>query len=170
MSAHDPRASGAATEQEVVISRVFDAPRDQVFRAWTEPEHFKRWWGPKGFTTPACTIDLRLGGTIHFCMRSPEGQDIWCGGVYREIERPVRIVVSDYFADEEGNVVSPTHYGLSAEWPRETIVTVTFEDEAGKTRVTLRHGMAGAPAADREGADQGWKESFDRLAAYLRSA
>ena len=70
MPVRDPRGSGPATEQEVVITRVFDAPREQVFRAWTEPQHFKRWWGPKGFTTPACTIDLRPGGSHRFASDS----------------------------------------------------------------------------------------------------
>jgi len=74
--AGDPETSAgttAATEQELVITRVFDAPSDPVFKAWTDPQHFVRWWGPNGFTTPFCTIDLRPGGVIHFCMRSPQG-------------------------------------------------------------------------------------------------
>jgi uncharacterized protein YndB with AHSA1/START domain len=170
MPPRDPRTSPIATGEEVVIRRVFDAPRERVFKAWTDPEHFRRWWGPRDFTTPFVNIDPRPGGTIHFCMRSPEGRELWGGGVYREIDEPARIVVSDYFADEEGNVVPATHYGFSSEWPLETMITITFEENAGKTTMTLRHSMGGVPAADREGADQGWKESFDRLADYLRSA
>ena len=75
-------------EQELIITRVFDAPRELVFKAWTEPEHFVRWWGPKGYTTPSCTIDLRPGGVMHHCMRSPEGREVWTKGVFREIVVP----------------------------------------------------------------------------------
>ena len=168
--AEQSRTGTEPAGRELVITRVFDAPRDLVFKAWTEPERFVRWWGPNDFTTPACTIDLRAGGRIHFCMRAPDGQDIWCGGIYREVGPPERIVVTDYFADEQGNVVSPEHYGLSANWPRETLVTVTFEVEAGKTKVTLRHAAGGGLAEEIESADQGWSESFDKLAEYLATA
>jgi uncharacterized protein YndB with AHSA1/START domain len=156
------------SSQEIVITRVFDAPREQVFRAWTEPEHFVRWWGPNGFTTPVCNIDFRVGGKIHFCMRSPEGQDFWGGGVYREIVPPERIVVTDYFADEQGNMVPATDYGMSAEWPNEALITATFENENGKTKLTMRQQVGAASAEDRGGAEQGWGESFDRLAEYLK--
>ena len=157
-------------EQELVITRVFDAPRELVFKAWTEPEHFVRWWGPKGYTTPFCTIDLRPGGVMHHCMRSPEGREVWTKGVFREIVVPERIVLTDSFADAEGNVVSPTHYGMSPDWPLETLLTVTFDEHAGKkTKVTPRH--AGIPSgADRDGAQQGWIETVDRLAKYLAEA
>lgn len=105
-------------EQELVITRVFDA------------EYFVRWWGPKGYTTPFCTIDLRPGGIMHHCMRSPEGREVWTKGVFREIVVPERIVLTDSFADAEGNVVSPTHYGMSPDWPLETLLTVTFDEQA----------------------------------------
>ncbi len=157
-------------EQELVITRVFDAPRELVFKTWTEPEHLVRWWGPKGYTTPFCTIDLRPGGIMHHCMRSPEGREVWTKGVFREIVVPELIVLTDSFADAEGNVVPPTHYGMSPEWPLETLLTVTFDEHAGKkTRVTLRH--AGIPSgAERDGAQQGWLETVDRLAEYLAEA
>lgn len=155
------------TAGELVLMRVFDAPRELVFKAWTEPEHFARWWGPKGWTVPVCQIDLRPGGRILFCMRSPEGQDVWNGGVYREVSPPERLVSTDYFADEHGNPVSPTQYGLSPDFPAEALVTVTFEEQAGKTKLTLRQTVPPAVAA-QAGAQQGWNESFDKLAAYLK--
>jgi len=105
----DPNTTTPA-ERELVISRVFDAPRELVFKAWTEPEHLVRWWGPKGHTTPYCEIDLRPGGVMHHCMRSPEGRDVWSKGVFREIVVPERIVLTDSFADAQGNVVPPTHF------------------------------------------------------------
>ena len=133
-------------EQELVITRVFDAPRELVFKAWTEPEHFVRWWGPKGYTTPFCSIDLRPGGVMHHCMRSPEGREVWTKGVFREIVVPERIVLTDSFADAEGNVVSPTHYGMSSDWPLETLLTVTFDEQAGR-RLRSPSGTLASPRA-----------------------
>lgn len=157
-----------STEQALVIERIFDAPRELVWKAWTEPERMMRWWGPKVFTTPVCKIDFRVGGVFLNCMRSPEGQDYWSTGVYREIVPLERIVCTDSFADEKGNVVPASHYGMT-DMPLEMLVTVTFEDMGGKTRMTLRH--SGLPAGEMsDGAGQGWGESFDKLAEYLAKA
>lgn len=158
--------SKKAAERELVITRVFDAPRELVWKAWTEPEHFVRWWGPKGFTTPFCKIDSRVGGEYLNCMRSPEGQDFWSKGVFRKIVPPERLVMTDSFADKEGNIVPASHYGMSGDWPLETQITVTFEEHDGKTKLTLRH--ASMPAGkNRDMAGAGWNESFDKLAEYL---
>lgn len=171
MAASNARTSGTASAQEqIVIARVFDAPRDLVFKAWTEPERVMRWWGPNGFTTPVCKIDLRPGGAVHSCMRSPEGQDFWSKGVYREVIAPERIVCTDSFADEKGNTVSATHYGMSADWPDEALITVTFAELGGKTKLTLEHAVGSAPATERDQCQQGWSESLDRLAGYLAKA
>jgi uncharacterized protein YndB with AHSA1/START domain len=162
-------AATDAREGEVVITRIFDAPRELVWKAWTEPEHLRRWWGPKNFTSPACQIDLRVGGKYLYCMRSPEGQDFWSTGVYREIVPFEKLVCTDSFADENGNVVPATHYGMGADFPLEMEVTVTFEEQEGKTRMTLRH--VGLPAGQmREMTGAGWNESFDKLAATVEKA
>ena len=153
----------------LAVTRVFAAPRELVFRAWTEPERLKRWWGPKGFTTPFCSIDLRPGGNFLYCMRSSEGRDHWGRGVYREIVVPERIVLAMSFADADGNVVPATYYGLSPDWPLETLLTVTFEEEAGKTRVSLRYEGV-PPGTDRDESRQGWSESLERLGEYLAKA
>ncbi len=158
----------AEEQGELVITRVFDAPRERVFEAWTHCEQVKRWWGPRGFTTPVCEIDLRVGGEYRNCMRSPEGRD-YCGrGTYREIVDPERLVMTNYFADEQGNVVPATYYDMSADFPLEMLITVTFEEDGCRTRLTLRH-VGIPPGPDREGARQGWSESFDKLAEYLAS-
>ncbi len=159
---------GVPANQILTITRVFNAPRELVWKAWTDPEHLMRWWGPKIFTSPACKIDFRVGGKYLFCMRSPEGKDFWSTGVYREIVPLERIVYSDNFADEKGNVVPASYYGLPGDhWPKEIVVTVTFEDLNGKTKMTLR--CVGFPAGQAsEMAKAGWNESFDKLADSLK--
>jgi uncharacterized protein YndB with AHSA1/START domain len=157
-------------EEKVLITRVFDAPRDDVFKAWTDCESLMRWWAPKDFTTPSCRIDLQPQGVFHYCMRSPEGRD-YCGKtVYSEIVRPERIVYTDSFADEEGNVVPATYYGMSADFPLEMLVTVTFEESGGKTKLTLQHALGSTPASERDLCQQGWSEMLDKLAGDLAKA
>jgi len=154
-------------EQAVAITRVFDAPREVVWKAWTDCERLTRWWGPKDFTTPHCKIDLRQGGVFQNCMRSAEGRD-YCGkGVYREIIDRERITYTDFFVDEQGNPVSAAHYGLSAEWPEETLVAVTLAEHNGKTELTLQHTIGSVPASELDLCYQGWNESFDKLAGEL---
>jgi uncharacterized protein YndB with AHSA1/START domain len=126
-----------------------------------------RWWGPKDFTSPVCKIDLRVGGKYLYCMRSPEGQEFWSTGVYREIVPPERLVVTDSFADKDGNVVPASDYGLGDDFPLELQVTVTFEEHQGKTKMTLHH--SGIPAGEiREMTEAGWNQSFDKLGESLK--
>jgi uncharacterized protein YndB with AHSA1/START domain len=152
--------SNVATQlagRELVISRVFDAPRSLVFKAWSDPEHLAHWWGPKDFTLPACTIDFRPGGAYRFHMRSPEGADHWLRGVYREIAEPERLAFTFAWKDAEGK---PGH---------ETLVTVTFAELGGKTQLTMRQAVFESFAARTEH-QSGWAECLDRLAAYLARA
>jgi uncharacterized protein YndB with AHSA1/START domain len=156
-----------SARSELVITRIFDIPRELVWKAWTDPKHFMRWWGPKDFSAPFCEIDLRVGGKYLNCMRSPEGREYWTTGVYREIIPLEKLVYTDSFGDEEGNVVSATYYGMSPDFPLETLVTVTFEDDDGKTKMTLKH--TDLPAGEMsEQTGVGWNESFDKLAGSLR--
>lgn len=152
--------------QELVIERVLDAPLERVWAAWTDPEQMKKWWGPKEFTAPTVEIDLKEGGKYLNCMRSPDGQEFWSTGVYREIVPMEKLVVTDSFADEKGNVVPGAHYGMP-DFPLETELTVTFEDQGGKTKLTLRH--AGMPVGEHGSqAEAGWNESLDKLEESLR--
>lgn len=151
---------------ELVIVRTFNAPREAVWQAWTEPERSMRWWGPKGFTAPVCKINLRVGGKYLYCMRSPEGQDFWGTGVYREIVAPSLLVCTDSFADADGNVVPATHYGMGSDFPLELQITVTFEGDADITLMTLRH-LGIPPGEMSDQCRAGWNESFDKLAASL---
>lgn len=151
---------------ELVIVRTFAAPREAVWQAWTDPERLKLWWGPKDFTTPVCRLDFRIGGKYHCCMKSPEGQEFWSTGVYREIVPPSLLVCTDSFADADGNVVSAAQYGMDPDFPLELKVTVTFEGGAGITLMTLRH--LGIPPGETDMCRAGWSESFDKLAAILQ--
>jgi uncharacterized protein YndB with AHSA1/START domain len=153
-------------EEILILTRVFNAPRDLVFKAWTQPQRVKQWWGPKGFTCPVCKIDLRPGGEYFNCMRSAEGKDYWSKGIYQEIEVPQRIVCTDNFADEKGNIVSPVEYWMSPDWPAEALITVIFTEHAAKTRIMLQHAPI-KPGRERDMCQQGWSESLDKLADYL---
>ena len=166
MAARHGSAAKLPGGDELVITRTFDVSRETLWKAWTDPERFMRWWGPQGFTAPACRIDLRVGGRYLACMRSPEGQDYWSTGVYRAIVPREKIVYTDSFSDAKGNVVSASHYGMPGDWPLEMLVTVTFEEDGGRTKMTLRH--EGLPAGEHlAGANQGWNESLDKLAESL---
>ncbi len=161
-------AKGRAQKNELVITRIFNAPPERVWKALTDPREMRQWWGPKGFTAPSLSVDLRVGGVFRYCMRSPEGKDYWGTGVYREIVPGKRIVYTDSFADEKGNVVPATYYGMGADIPLEMLVTLTFEKEKNHTKVTLHH--AGMPVGpDFDGATQGWNEMFDKLVKHLEA-
>ena len=125
-----------------------------MFKAWTEPEHLARWWGPHGFTLPSFKIDLRPGGAYRFQMRGPDGTDHWLRGVYREIEAPKRLVLTWAWEDADGK---PGH---------ETLLTVTFADFSGKTKLTMRQAEFETESA-RDAHHQGWTSALDRLAAHL---
>jgi len=129
----------------------------------------KRWHAPKGCTTHFSRIDVRQGGVLHSCIRSPDGHDCWCKGVYREIVAPERIVYTLAIADEKGRSVEPADVGMDPDWPRETIVTVTFAEHEGRTTLTL-HQTVSESLAKRTGAHPSRVEMLDRLAEQLTKA
>ena len=156
-----PENSVTSHGRELVMERVFDAPREVVFMAWTTCEHLMRWWGPRGWTLPVCTMEFRPGGIWRYGMRGPAGETSWGKAVYREIIEPERIVYTDVFADEDGNPVA----GMP-----EMLITVEFADQDGKTKLTSR--TLFASVADLEstlemGVVQGMTETLDRLEEYL---
>ena len=156
MAKANPKPAKAAgrSRLELVLKRVFDAPRDVVFRAWTDPERRARWWGPKGFTVPEYKMDVRPGGAWRTCMRSPDGEIYWVQGVYREIVAPERLVFTWAWEDEHGN---PGH---------ETLVTVEFRARGDKTELTLTHSVFES-AKSRDAHKSGWSSSLDCLAEFL---
>lgn len=153
---------------ELVITRVFDAPRKLVWQAWTEAEHLMKWWGPKEFTSPVCRLDLRVGGKYLYCMKQKsDGKEYWSTGTFKEIVPEEKLVYTDSFADENGNRVPASYYGIPGSYPAEMEVIITFEEMDGKTRMTLRH--IGLPAGNMEAmAGTGWNQSFDKLAESLK--
>ncbi|MBZ0201798.1 MAG: SRPBCC domain-containing protein [Ignavibacteria bacterium] len=152
-------------QKELTITRTFDAPIELVWRAWAEPEHFKKWWGPKGYICPDCIIDFRVEGKYHTSMMDEKGNKIWTTGIYQEIIPQRKIVYTDSFADENGNVVSSDQYGMPGV-PLEMIVTVTLEEANGKTKMSMTH--TGLPDDHMKGANTGWNTSFDKLAESLK--
>lgn len=155
------------TVQDVFIKRKFDAPRRRVWQAWTEPEQMMRWWGPKGYTIPSCRMNMQVGGDYLFCMRSPDGQDIWGTGNYREVVEMEKLVMTDDFADKQGNVVPASYYGMEGEWSSQMLVTVTFEElEYCTTLLTVRN--SGLPVGEMSKQNEiGWNEMFEKLAEML---
>jgi uncharacterized protein YndB with AHSA1/START domain len=145
-------------ERELVITRVFDAPRDLVFQAWTDPKHLAGWWGPKGWTNPVCEADARVGGAWHIVMRAPDGSEYPGGGVYREIVVPERLVFTNVAMDKDGNRLL------------DGLTTVTFEEDGDKTKLTLQTrvvGLVSFAARMLDGMEAGWTQALERLAEEL---
>lgn len=155
-----------ADKYAAVIERTFDAPIERVWTAWTDPESVKKWWGPAGFTAPVAESDFRVGGRYLNCMRSADGKDYYSTGAYREIVPYKRISFLDSFSDAEGNVVPASYYGMDEDLPTVMIVTVTFADEYGQTRVRLHHQVVTDEAVKRDMV-KGWNESLDKLGKLL---
>jgi uncharacterized protein YndB with AHSA1/START domain len=152
-------------KQELFITRTFDASREHVWKAWTDSESFMKWWGPKHFSCPFSNIDFKVGGKYLNCMLSRDGRDFWITGIYKEIDPMKRIVYSDSFSDEKGNVVTAAQYGME-DLPLELQVTVTFEEFEGGTKMSLSH--IGIPSGKmQELTKLGWNESFDKLEEML---
>ncbi len=150
----------ANKEQELVLTRVFDAPRKIVFKAWTDPKCVAEWWGPHGFTNPVCELDPRPGGAIRIHMRGPDGTVYPMTGRYQEIVEPERLVFTSAALDAKG---SPMF---------EVLTTVTFAEQGGKTKQILRTRVIKSTAQAAPylaGMEQGWAQSLERLNSYLAS-
>jgi uncharacterized protein YndB with AHSA1/START domain len=155
----------ATAEGELVIERIFNAPRALVWKAWTDPETFKKWWGPKNFIGTVKKLDAKTGGSYHYGMIAANGKTYWTAGTYTEVSPMDRIEYTDSFADENGNVVSSTYYGMP-EMPLTMKVILEFEDLGSGTKMTLRH--IAVPAGEmQEMTKAGWNESFDKLETSL---
>lgn len=148
----------------LTMTRFYAAPRELLFRMWTDASHFVNWFGPRGGSVPHCTVDLRPGGSMLFCIEVPKrddsfsGERVWGKWVFREVVEPERIVFGGCFSDENGNIVERPGFA------RETVISVFFEEHDGGTKITLRHELE-----VEQGEIDGWTECFDRLGEYLQS-
>lgn len=161
---------------KIVIERVFDAPKELVWKAWTDPELTKQWWGPEGFTAPSIKIDLQVGGKYIFAMHGPKGsewdKDMYSAGVYKEIVPNEKLVVTDYFSDEEGNMMAPSEQGQDPNFPKEMDVTVLFEEVGpGKTKLSVIYQKPETEeqlqAMLKSGMREGWNSSLNKLEKAL---
>lgn len=154
------------------ISRLFAAPREKVWQAWTDRAQLLQWFGPKGFKMTTANLDLRPGGTFHYCLETPDGKELWGKFSYREILAPERLVLVSSFSDAGGGV---TRHPFSATWPLEMLSTSTFTIEGDQTRFSLECLPLNATEAEcqtfdraHEGMKQGWTGTLDQLTAHLK--
>ncbi|MGO4272627.1 SRPBCC domain-containing protein [Paenibacillus sp. TAF58] len=156
--------------QELILERVFNAPRELVFKAFSEAEHLKHWWGPRGWTLTVCNVDFRPGGIWHYCMKCIDpnhgdfyGYESWGKAIYGEIVEAEKIVYVDYFSDAEGNETQ----GMPS-----SQVSMTFVEHEGKTKLISRAIYESAEALKtvmEMGMEQGITETWDRLSEHLQA-
>ena len=157
-----------------IISRIFDAPRQLVWDACTKPEHLQNWFSPKGFTGRVAKMDFRPGGMYLYCLKSPEGHEMWGKALYREITAPERLVYINAFSDAQGGT---TRHPLSPTWPLEMLTTFTFTEKDGKTTLTIKWELTDTVTVEERttfdnahaGMTQGWTGSLDNLTEYLKT-
>ena len=161
----------AHNQDEFVISRVFDAPRELVFDAWTQKQHLDKWFGPKGCQIVGGNLDLREGGTYHYGMRMPDGNVMWGKWTFREVRRPEKLVLISTFSDEQGGIT--VHPG-NPNWPRQTLSTTSFESQGQRTLLTIKLAPYQASEIERRtfaenhaSMNGGWSGTFEQLASYL---
>jgi uncharacterized protein YndB with AHSA1/START domain len=160
MSANHAKIDATEPQWDLVITRVFDAPRKLVFKAWTDPAHVAQWWGPSGFTNPVCEMDVRVGGAIRIHMRAPNGVIYPMTGVFKEISEPDRLVFVSSALDEKGNSMF------------DVLTTVLFADQHGKTALTMQARVIKTTALAPQylqGMEAGWTQTLNRLGDYLVS-
>ena len=156
-------------KRDLVVSRLFDAPLELVWKAWTEPEHVMRWWGPNYFTSPTCELDFREGGTSLVCMRSPDGQDFYNTWTYRKIVPMQQIEFIQNLADKDGKRADPVKVGLRADFPQDVRTVITFKAVGDKTEMTMTE--YGFPDTQMfELAELGLHQTLDKMAASFPRA
>jgi uncharacterized protein YndB with AHSA1/START domain len=165
------KSASGPEQHQILITRSFAAPIEKVWDAWTNPETAVKWWGPKDWTSPEIKIDLHEGGTYLFCMRSPEGKDFWSTGTYEEIIPMIKLVFTDSFSDEKGNIMDPVKFGMDLDFPRESKVEVTFDEQDDNvTKLEIKYlpeSEKVLKAMVKSQMKEGWNESLDKLASVL---
>jgi len=157
--------------RDFTILHTFDAPRELLFAVWTEQQHLKHWFGPKGFTIPISHLNLVPNGAFHYCMRAANGVEMWGKWIFREIVPPERVVLVNTFSNKHGNI---TRHPYVPDWPLELLTILTFTEVDGQTLLRLKWTPLHATAAEQhtfnsmhEAMTQGWTGTFDQLAEHL---
>jgi uncharacterized protein YndB with AHSA1/START domain len=163
--------TAAPASKPFVISREFNAPRDLVYKLWTDREHLGKWFGPKGMTMEHKEFDFRPGGVVHYSMTLPDGKKMWGKWMIREIVPPSKLVWVNCFSDEQGGLGK---HPFAPDWPAEMLTVVTFVEIAGKTKITIEWSTLNATPAEQKvfdsshaGMNQGWGGTFEQFEAYL---
>jgi uncharacterized protein YndB with AHSA1/START domain len=164
------RNNSSSKTRDLIVTRVFDAPIELVWKAWTDPEHIMQWWGPDHFTSPSAEMDFREGGTSLVCMRAPKefgGQDMYSTWAYEQIVPMERIEFIQNLADKDGNLADPTQLGLPTDFPQDVRTVVTFKDLGnGRTEMTVtEYDMPGSDTQMGENAEIGLNQSLDKMVA-----
>jgi len=164
-------------KKDFTISRSFKAPRDRVWKAWTDAHALAKWWGPKGADLRVIKLDLKPGGIFHYAMAFQPGHDMYGRFVFRELAAPERIVFVTSFSDAEGGITRAPFPQLEGKWPLEVLNTMTMAEQNGWTTISLRGGPINATDEERkifesmtESMRQGFGGTFDKLAEYLGNA
>jgi uncharacterized protein YndB with AHSA1/START domain len=156
-------------KEELVITRIIDAPLEMVWKAWTIPEHVMRWWGPKDYTSPTCKIDLREGGRYIFCMRAPKyqgGQDSYTAGIYTKIVPMQRLEFTQGLSDQDGNPIDPAQVGMPPDFPKEIHTVVVFIAKGSMTELVITE-YGWTPGQMAVYSYAGMHQSLDKLADSL---
>jgi uncharacterized protein YndB with AHSA1/START domain len=159
-------------KEDLVVTRIIDAPLEMVWKAWTEPEHVMKWWGPKYYTSPSCQIDLHEGGKYIFCMRAPEeqgGQDHYTAGIYKKIVPMEYLEFTQGLADKDGNPIDPQQVGMPPDFPEEILTSIVFKPKGEMTELTITE-YGWTPGQMYVYSLAGLHQSIDKLAAALAKA
>src|SRR5688500_9659115 len=168
MNKHDVERK-ALQNDEVLITREYNAPRELVFEAWTDPKHLEHWYAPEGCAIMISKFDFRSGGEFLHCIHNEMVKDCWCLGTFLEITEPEKIVYELIIADKDGKPANAVAVGMDPEWPARTTVTVFFEAIGNKTRITLHHAVS-SPLAKKTGAYPSWLSMLNKLEMRLAGA
>lgn len=153
-------------QNEVFIEQTLNARPEKVFKAWTDPAKLAKWYAPDGCTVHFKKINIEPGGKYHSCISNPQHGDCWCIGEYKEVVPDSKIVFTMINADENGDPVNPAEIGMDADWPGQTLVTVTFEEENGKTKMRLRQTVS-QELAKKTGAYPSWLQMLNNMQTML---
>jgi uncharacterized protein YndB with AHSA1/START domain len=156
----------AGLQKEIVMHRVLDLPLSKVWRALTEAEEFKKWWGPNGYSCPYSKLEAKVGGNYLNCMRGPDGKDTWSTGTVQELVPEKKLVITDSFSDEKGNILNASEVGMPGKWPDTLLITFELEEADGVTKLRLQH--EGIPPDMHDDCIKGWNECLDKLEKNCR--